>query len=67
MRQREFEITIARDGSVEVHVKGYQGKRCLDAIKIFEEMVGPKASQTLTSEYYDPEEQVQTHIEQGHG
>jgi hypothetical protein len=66
MRQREFEITISKDGSVEVHVKGYKGKRCLDAVKMFEQVVGKQKSQRLTSEYYDPEEEVQYRVEQRH-
>ena len=66
MRQREYEITISKDGSVEVHVKGYKGKRCLDAVKIFEQIVGKQKSQRLTSEYYDPEEEVQYRVEQRH-
>ena len=45
MPQREFEITIAPDGSVEVHVKGYKGKSCLEAMKIFEKVVGEMKSQ----------------------
>jgi hypothetical protein len=64
MKQREFEITIAPDGSVEVHVKGYKGRRCLDAVKVFEQVVGPKKSERLTSDFYDPEEQVQYRIDQ---
>ena len=64
MRQREFEITIGPDGSVELRVKGYKGKRCLEAVKMFEQMVGGVQSQRLTDEYYDPEEEVQYHMEQ---
>lgn len=64
MRQREFEITIGPDGSVELQVKGYKGKRCLEAVKMFEQMVGGVQSQRLTDEYYDPEEEVQYRIEQ---
>ena len=64
MRQREFEITIGPDGSVELQVKGYKGKRCLEAAKMFEQMVGGVQSQLLTDEYYDPEEEVQFRIEQ---
>jgi len=64
MQQREFEITIGPDGAVEVHVKGYKGKRCLEAVKMFERIVGEMKSQRLTSEYYDPEEEVRYHIEQ---
>jgi hypothetical protein len=66
MHPREFDITIAPDGSVEVHVKGYKGKRCLEAIRIFEQIVGEMKSQRLTSEFYDPEEQVQYRVEQQH-
>jgi hypothetical protein len=64
MKQREYEITIGPDGSVEVHVKGYKGRRCLEAVKLFEQAVGRKTSERLTSEYYDPEEQVQYRQEQ---
>ena len=64
MRLREFEITIGPDGSVELQVKGYKGKRCLEAVKMFEQIVGGVQSQRLTDEYYDPEEEVQYHIEQ---
>lgn len=66
MPQREFEITIAPDGSVEVHVKGYKGKSCLEAMKIFEKVVGELKSQRETSEFYEPDEQVQFNIEQRH-
>lgn len=64
MRLREFEITIGPDGSVELQVKGYKGKRCLEAVKMFEQIVGGVQSQRLTDEYYDPEEEVQYRIEQ---
>jgi hypothetical protein len=66
MRQREFEITIRKDGSVEVQVKGYKGRRCLDAVRMFERVIGKQKSQRLTSEYYDPEEEVQYRIDQRH-
>ena len=66
MPHREFEITIARDGSVEVHVKGYKGKSCLEAMKIFERVVGEMKAQRETSEFYEPDEQVQFNIEQRH-
>jgi len=66
MRQREFEITIRKDGSEEVQVKGYKGRRCLDAVRMFERVIGKQKSQRLTSEYYDPEEEVQYRIDQRH-
>ena len=64
MAQREFEITIGADGSVEVHVKGYKGKSCTEAVKLFEKIVGEIRSEQKTSEFYEPEEQVQFHIDQ---
>jgi len=66
MPQREFEITIAPDGSVEVQVQGYKGKGCLEAMKIFQEIVGELQSQKLTHEYYAPEEDVRINIERQH-
>ena len=59
-------IAIAPDGSVEIHVKGYKGKSCLEAMKIFEQVVGEMKSQRETSEFYEPDEQVRFNIEQRH-
>lgn len=66
MPQREFEITIAPDGSVELHVKGYKGKSCLEAMKIFEQVVGEMKAQRETSEFYEPDEHVQINLDQRH-
>lgn len=66
MPQREFEITIAPDGTVEVQVQGYKGKGCLEAMKIFQEIVGEMKSQTLTHEYYAPEEDVRINVGRKH-
>jgi len=64
MAQREFNITIGADGNVEVHVKGYKGKSCTEAVKLFEKIVGEIRSEQKTTEYYEPEEQVQFRIDQ---
>jgi len=66
MPQREFEITIAPDGGVELHVKGYKGKGCLEIMKMFEQVVGELRSRQETSEFYEPDEQVQLNIDQRH-
>ena len=66
MPQREFDITIGKTGEVELHLKGFKGKSCLAAAKIFEEIVGEMKSQQHTSEFYEPEEQVQYRIDQRH-
>ncbi len=64
MPQREFDITIASDGSVELHVKGYKGKSCLEAMKLFEAIVGEVKARRETSEFFEPDEQAQYRIEQ---
>ena len=63
MAQREFDITIGPDGSVDVHIKGYKGKSCTEAVKLFEQIVGEIRAEQKTSEFYEPEEQVQFHID----
>jgi hypothetical protein len=64
MPQREFDITITPDGSVELLVKGFKGKRCLEVVKLFEKVVGELQSEQHTSEFYLPEEEVRFHIDQ---
>lgn len=64
MPQREFEITIAPDGTVELHIQGYKGKGCLEAVKMFEQIVGEVKSRRETSEFYEPDEVVQYRIDQ---
>lgn len=62
-KRRDLEITIAPDGTVQVHVKGMPGKQCLRLKEILEQVVGPLQSQTLTSEYYEPEEQARISVD----
>jgi hypothetical protein len=66
MPQREFDITIARDGSVELHIKGYKGKGCLEAIRAFEQVIGQLKQRQETSEFYEPEENVRYNIDLRH-
>lgn len=66
MPEREFEITIGADGNVELHVKGYKGKSCLEAMRMFEQIVGELKAQRETSEFYEPDEVVRHNIEQRH-
>jgi hypothetical protein len=64
MTERQFNITIGPDGTVELCVKGYKGRTCLEAMKLFEQVVGELKSQQLTSEFYEPEEQVRFNLDQ---
>jgi hypothetical protein len=66
MAEREYEVTIGPDGKVELSIHGHKGKSCLGVAKIFEQIVGTQESQRLTSEYYEPEENVHFHIGQSH-
>ena len=66
MPQREFDITIGADGNVELHIKGFKGKGCLEAMKMFEKIVGELKSQRETSEFYEPDEQVRYNLDQRH-
>lgn len=62
-KRRDLEITIAPDGTVQVHVTGMPGKQCLDIKEILEASVGPLESQRLTSEYYEPDEPTRIRLE----
>jgi hypothetical protein len=66
MPQREYDITIAKDGSVELHVKGHKGPACLEVAQMFEKIVGEMTSRQQTSEFYEPEEEVRYRIDQRH-
>ena len=66
MPQREFDITIGKTGEVEIHIKGFKGRGCLEIARIFEEVVGEMKAQQETSEFYEPEEQVRYRIDQRH-
>lgn len=57
--KEEIEIVIGKDGEVHVHTHGMKGKKCLEYIKILGETVGKIKEQILTSEYYEPEPDVE--------
>ena len=64
MAHREYEITISADGKVEVEIRGHPGKSCLEVAKFFEQIVGQQTSQELTREFYEPDQEVRTNLEQ---
>ena len=69
MAQHDIEIKISKTGEVTVSVKGVKGKGCLTYAKFFQKLIGEVKSQTLTSEYYEPEEdaKIDLHIRQKQG
>lgn len=64
MAEREFQITIDPAGKVEVHVAGFKGKSCLEALKWLEKAIGPSQERRLTHEFYEPDETVRFRLEQ---
>ena len=64
MPQREYEITIAADGTVQVEIRGHPGKSCLEVAKVFEQIVGQQTGQELTREFYEPDQDVRRQIDQ---
>jgi hypothetical protein len=66
MPEREIEITIGPDGRVEAHVRGYKGRKCLEAARVLHEIIGEMNSQRETSEFYEPEEEVRLNNDVGH-
>lgn len=66
MKARTYELTISSTGEVEIHVDGFKGKGCLEAIKLFEQMVGETKDLRHTSGFYEPEEDVHLHAERQH-
>ena len=64
MPQREYEVIIRPDGTVQVEIRGHPGKSCLEVAKLFEQIVGQQVDQQLTREYYEPDQEVRTHLDQ---
>ena len=64
MEKHEFEIEIRSNGEVKVHVMGVKGKRCMDYLTFFEEVVGELKEKQLTSECYEPDGKVEIRVEQ---
>ena len=64
MPQRGFDIVIGPDGRVQVHIQGYKGKKCLEALQWFKAIVGEVEFQRETSEFYEPDEEVHIRNEQ---
>ncbi len=62
-KKRELEIIIGKDGKLQVIIKGFPGKACMDIAKILEETLGPIQEEEHTSEYYEPEEKTKINLE----
>ena len=54
METHEFDIAIAPDGQVQIHIRGVKGPGCLEYAKLFEKIIGTTVARELTEEYYQP-------------
>ncbi len=54
MPMHELDIEIDPQGRVKVHVKGAKGKKCLEYVELFQQILqGKVVEQQLTGEYYE--------------
>jgi len=53
MEMKELEITIDKEGRVQVTVRGVQGEGCLGLTKNIENAVGTVEERAYTAEYYE--------------
>ncbi|MBX3383973.1 MAG: DUF2997 domain-containing protein [Phycisphaeraceae bacterium] len=51
MKKPQFDISIAKDGSVKIKVSGVSGQECVRLTDMLAQMIGREDSRSLTSEY----------------
>ena len=56
----KINISIGKDGAVELQLAGFEGGKCLDATKMLETLLGNEiVERELTSEYYTAQDITQ--------
>ena len=69
MELQEIEVTIGKDGHVQIQVRGVHGIKCLELTKELEEALGgeilarimsPEALEDETSQDIDQDQQIKT-------
>ncbi len=65
MEMRELEITIDKNGRVNVGVRGIAGEGCLALTKNLEKAVGTVEERTYTAEFYEQVETIPSYQEHG--
>lgn len=66
MAREELEIEIDAQGRVHVQTIGIKGPRCLDVAESLVKILGREESRQLTNEYYEAEQNTETHVEVKH-
>lgn len=62
---REIEITIDKDGNVEIDMIGWHGKGCADVSKQLEKALGRTVKTDRKSEFYKPEQKQKQKVMRG--
>ena len=65
MKKREMQITIGKDGGVNIEVKGVGGPDCLEFSKFLEDELGEVVERERTAEYYKEQEKLGLQITLG--
>lgn len=65
MEMQELEITIDRNGRVQVAARGVRGEGCLGLTKNIENAVGTVEEREYTAEYYEEPQALSVHQENG--
>lgn len=65
MEMQELEITIGKDGRVNVAARGVKGEGCLALTKNIEQAVGRIEEREYTAEYYEQPVDVSTYQRNG--
>ncbi len=66
MEMKELEITIDREGRVQVAVRGVKGEGCRGLTKNIEDAVGTVEEREYTAEYYEQPVSVDDHRSVSH-
>ena len=65
MDMQELEITIDKEGRVQVAVRGVKGEGCLALTKNIEDAVGTVEERECTAEYYEQPASVSEYQQNG--
>ena len=64
MAKKQLKIKLLPNGEIEMETVGIKGKKCLDYVKLLEQLADAKVQkQELTKEYYEQEQIYQDDVQ----
>ena len=64
MAKKQLKIKFLPNGEIEMETVGIKGKKCLDYVKLLEQLADAKVQkQELTKEYYEQEQIYQDDVQ----